>query len=262
MNSIATLHQLRLHLGFAAEDTAEDARLQDMLESASALITRTTHREFMPRRATIPHEVHLYDPTELILSEDVLELTALYNGTGDSIDIDSDVVVIASSVLHLINGSFVYEDTPLNAIQVQGIWGWHDDWSNAWVNSADTVQDNPLSDSATTLTVTDADGTNSIAHSPRFQVGQLLKIAEEYLRVLAIDTATNTLTVQRGVNGTTAAEHTTSTIIYIYHPPLDAMNLCLRLATWLYREPDGYVGDELPRVIWRMLNRLRRLKVA
>jgi hypothetical protein len=79
--------------------------------------------------------------------------------------------------------SFVWTHTPVQAVTVTGIWGWHDRWATAWRDSSDTVQDNPLSSGSTTLTVTDADGADSTGETPRFQVGHLLKIDSEYLWV-------------------------------------------------------------------------------
>ncbi len=132
-------------------------------------------------------------------------------------------------------------------MSVTGTWGWHERWSQAWRDSADAVQDNPLSSTATTLTVSDADGADSQQRSPRFQVGHLLRIEDEYLRVLAVDSGANTLTVQRGVQGTTAAAHAQTTAIEVYQPPREVESLCLRWAMWLYKEPDREVIEPLPK---------------
>jgi hypothetical protein len=260
MNTFVTLHRLRQHLGFAAADTSEDSRLLTLLEAATALLERGTQRRFTPRHATIAHSFNLYDAAGLLLQEDLLALTGLINGDGSSLSLSSTVILPGE--LRLINGAcFVYESTPLNAIDVTGIWGWHDDWLNAWRSSGDTVQNNPLSATSTALTVADADGADAENEVPRFQVGQLLKIEDEYLRVLAVNTTTNVLTVLRGVNGTTAASHAQNVAISIYQPPHDAALVCLRLAAWLYREPDNEFGQNMPGTLATMLYRLRRVRV-
>ena len=143
-------------------------------------------------------------------------------------------------------------------VTVTGVWGWHDDWSNAWIDSGDTVQDAPLTVSATTLTVTNADGLDTDGRSPRFQVGHLLRVDDEYLHVRAIDTTTNTLTVTRGVNGTTAATHVAGTPISVYRPAADVESLVLRWAGWLYREPDGVEPEPIPSALLDDLRPLRR----
>jgi hypothetical protein len=267
MYTLATLHQLRQRLGLASADTADDPRLLDALQAATAHIEQSANRRFCPRIATIGHTIGK-DRTELLLVDDLLELTALTDGDGSVIPL-SDVMLIPDSdepagALKLTDGRvFTWEETPEQAVTVTGVWGWHNRWSSAWLNSADTVQNNPLNASATALTVADADGADGNNQLPRFQVGQLLKIESEYLRVLAVNTATNVLTVQRGVNGTTAASHAQNTAISIYQPPLEVQILALRWAAWLYKEPDNRAAaSALPSSLTAALNPFRRLGVS
>ncbi|MFN8372565.1 MAG: hypothetical protein U0694_06775 [Anaerolineae bacterium] len=138
-------------------------------------------------------------------------------------------------MLHLTNGRPFFRSY-LNSVVVTGVWGWHDRPAEMWRNSSDTVQNNPLTNSGTSLNVTSVTGTDSAGQSPRLQVGHLLKIDEEYLRVLAI--SSNTLTVLRGVNGSTAAQHSLNAPIYTFQPVPDVHLLALRWAAWLYREGD------------------------
>ena len=268
MYLLATLHQLRQRLGLGESDTGDDARLLMALQAASAQIEAAAGRRFSPRVATIEHDIHPRHTTELLLEDDLLQLDSITNGDGSSID-TLDVITVPESVmdgpisvLRLIGGQgFVWEDTPLRAVQVTGLWGWHDRWSRAWRDSADTVQDNPLGAAATTLTVSDADGADGHNTTPRFQVGHLLRIDDEYLRVLAVNTSSNVLTVLRGVNGTTAAAHTQSTAIAVFQPPLEVEMLCLRWAQWLYKEPDNRSFSATPKHLAAALDGLRRTGV-
>ena len=172
MYTLATLYALRQHIGLDASDTTEDERLLDALQAAGAAIERRTRRTFQPRVASIAHDVNLRDVSELLLKEDLLELQSISNGDDSSIN-TSDVIQVADAVLRLTNGTvFTYDETPVSAITVTGIWGYHPDWQNAWEDSGDSVQDASLSASATSITVTDADAGNS----PRFQVGQLIRL--------------------------------------------------------------------------------------
>ncbi|HLV33702.1 MAG TPA: hypothetical protein VKY59_01255 [Spirillospora sp.] len=266
MYVLATLDRLRQRLGLSASDTADDARLLAALQAASAQIEAAAGRRFSPRVATIAHDVHPRHASELLLRDDLLRLDAISNGDGSSID-PLDVMTLPEalpdgpiSVLRLRGGRiFTWETTPLRAVLVSGIWGWHDRWSRAWRDSADTVQDNPLTSSASTLTVNDADGADGYAVSPRFQVGHLLRIEEEYLRVLAVQADTNTLTVLRGVNGTTAAAHDPGTAIEVFQPALDVEMLCLRWALWLYKEPDSRAFASTPAALTAAIGSLRRV---
>lgn len=125
--------------------------------------------------------------------------------------------------------SFEYSSTPQKANAVTGTWGYHDDWANAWLDTGDTVQDNPLTSSATTLTLTDVDGVDAYGVTPRVSPGMLLKVESEYLYVQDTSTAANTATVVRGVNGTTAAQHAQGTAVYSFRPAEDVTEALVRI---------------------------------
>lgn len=75
------------------------------------------------------------------------------------------------------------------------------------LSTSSTITDNPLTSGATTTTVAAGDG-------PNFQKGSLIQIDSEIMWVSA-DPATDTLTIVRGVAGTTAASHTQNTVVDI-----------------------------------------------
>jgi hypothetical protein len=265
MYTIATLYQLRQRLGLAASETADDARLLAALQAAAAQIERASDRRFCPRLASIPHTVNPKYPTELLLDDDLLELTGLTNGDGSAIFLGDVLALPANgpiSILRLTGGNaFIWDETPLHAITITGLWGWHDRWAEAWRNTSDTVQNNPLTSGATTITVSDADGADAETETPRFQVGHLIRVDSEYIRVLAVNTSTNVLTVQRGVAGTTAASHTQNTPIDSFQPAPDAQMLHLRYAAWLYKEPDNRGFQSAPADLAKAITPLRRITV-
>jgi hypothetical protein len=129
-------------------------------------------------------------------------------------------------------------------LYVTGTWGWHEDYSNAF-DSVDTVQDNPLSASATSITVSDADGTDVNGDTPRFSPGNLIKIEDELIDVTAVNTTTNILTVRRGVNGTTAAAHVQTTPISVYQVDERIQRIATRQATLLYARRGAYQVETL-----------------
>lgn len=260
MYTIATLYEIRQHLQLTDDDTSSDAELVKALQQASHLVESLTHRRYCPHVESRIASIDTDHPTELILPDDLLSLTFLTNGNGNSINLDNVTLVPANndapaSVLRLINGeAFTYSESAINAISINGTWGWHDRWSQAWRNSNDTVQDNPLSDNASIITVNDADGADNDGFSPRFQVGHLLQIESEYVRVLAIDTDTNELTVLRGVHGTTATSHVQDTAIQIYQPVAGIRDLTMRYAELLFKSIGIFDTSDDP-----MLRQLRRL---
>jgi hypothetical protein len=260
MYTIATLHDIRLHLNLADDDTSSDANLLKTLQQASHILESVTNRRYCPAIESRIASIDIAHPTELMLPDDLLALSALTNGDGSSISLDDVQTVpnhadLPASFLYLINGeSFSYNESPVNALSITGTWGWHDRWTQAWRDSEDTVKDNPLSDDATTITVSDADGVDADGFSPRFQVGHLLQIESEYVRVIAVNTTTNKLTVQRGVNGTTASSHAQDTAIDTYQPVPAIRDLCVLYGEMMFNSIGVFHSDADP-----LVSRLRRL---
>jgi hypothetical protein len=246
MNLYATLDDLRRYLGLTSAQTGDDDLLLAVLGAASRLIEGYAGRRFYPERYTRAYTYR--DPRTLLLEGDLLDLHTLTNGDGSTLDPEAYHLqppgesVKSAVVLDLTQTVFVHTGDPVDAITVDATWGFHPNWAAAWTDSGDSVQDDPLSSSATTLTVSDADGLDATGLRARFGVGQLLRIEDEILHVLVINTTTNTLTVTRGANGSTAAAHDQDTAIAVYQPPDDVRQVCLRVASWLYKQKDaGFV---------------------
>jgi len=246
MNIYATLSDTRRYLGLTAAQTGDDDLLLVLLAAASRLIDQYTGRRFYPARQT--HAYPAGDPGCLLLRDDLLGLHSLTNGDGSTIPAaayhlaPSGAPVSAAVLLDRTQAAFTHDGDPIDAIEVDGTWGYHPAWPDAWIASGDSVQDDPLASSATALTVDDADAPTITGYGTRFAVGQIVRIEDEYLHVLAINTSTNTLTVARGVNGTTAASHAQATTIDVYAPPADIQQVCLRVVSWLYKQKDaGFV---------------------
>lgn len=136
-----------------------------------------------------------------------------------------------------------------DSVDIVGTWGYHDNFAAMWIDSTDTVQDNPLSPSDTTLTV--ADGT-------KFETFQLIRIESEYLFITSI--STNALTVERGKNGTTAASHVTSTQIDTFVPMPSVAKECRRLVirAWYLRnnpkENMVFTPDQIKEIVEGSMN--------
>ena len=259
MHTLATLHALRLHLGLSPADSADDARLKQALRAASAHLERLAGRRFSPRRETI---VHRSDPRQaaLLLRDDLLHLLTLTDAaSGQSIPLENVVCLPEGGgpfygLRRADNGPFPA------ALAVEGIWGWHDRWPAAWAASGDAVQNDPLAAEAVTISAQDADGPAADGVRPRFQAGQLLRVGDEYLALLAVNAQTNALTVARGAHGTAAVAHSGRPPIDVYRPAPDVELLCLRWAAWLYREPDA-APDALPPALVAAIAPLQRARV-
>ena len=230
----ATFDELKDALGDAlgTGTTSYDVPMRVLAERASRAIDRLTGRQFWPETLTryldgsgeaaqwIPESLAL--TTVSMSNDDGANYTALAA---------TDYIAYGGALLEYnrtpylqlkmyINGTYTYWYTGQRSIRLAGLWGWHDDYGNAWEDSQDTTEDNPLTAGATTITVNDADGADLTGLTPRFQVGQMLRIESEYIFVTVVTAgSTNTLTVVRAYNGSTAAQHAQNTVIYIYRPP-------------------------------------------
>lgn len=253
MYSIATLHEFRRHLQLTETDSAADADLRQALEKASHLIESLTQRRYCPALETRRLTIDGSNPRELILPDDLLDLISIESERGNvSKDIARRVPSrpdLPASVLILNDGGVFSGD-----LSVTGVWGWHDRWSQAWRNSGDTLKDLKLDPGAALITVADVDGKDQDGISPRFQVGQLLRMKSEYLRLIAIDREGNRLRALRGVNGTKAVAHAKGAPLEIYRAASAIRDLCLRYAELLINSA-GLLEDETPPA----LRRLRRL---
>jgi hypothetical protein len=132
-------------------------------------------------------------------------------------------------------------DDPLDAIEIDGIWVCRRNYvTEGWRASGDTVQSNPLSSSATSITVTDADGVFYDGTIPRFSPGMLIQIESEWLSVEAVNTSTNVLTVIRGVRGSSAASHAQNTAISVWIPDPNIQRAATRWVAYMYHRRAVY----------------------
>lgn len=263
-NTLATVFQFKRHLGIPTNTTHDDDRLLTVLAAAYAHITHETGRHYIPYVAAIPHDVVPLLPNELILADDLLELTALRDASGE---IDPAQVTIhpmqpdPGSVLYHPTGRFVWDNNPKRAVTVTGVWGWHNTPHAMWLATGDSVQV-AIDAAATAVSVGDASAPYADGVTPRFCVGMVLRVGDEFLRVAAVDTTANLITVERGVQGTTAVPHDAGTALAVYRPPYSVLITVMQLAAWYYREPDRAALAEIPnQVVWTLLG-LRRITVA
>lgn len=264
----ATLYQAKQHLGLLSE-TTEDARLTQYLKWATGLINAYKMRRYDVRLVTIPHDAPLsmastfgrFDSSyavpsaqkSLILLDDLLEMMQFLNGDGTEIAADAYLLEpferTPYSVARLRSGTtWSLDDNgdASGALSLKGFWGYHPDYDNAWIDSLDSVRDNPLTAGATTIHVADVNGMTEDLESPRFQAGQLLRIEDDLALVLSASAVTgndDVLTVKRGVNGATAVQHVLGKTIKIFRPDPAIVQVCLRLVHWRFVQKDSDTFD-------------------
>lgn len=125
---------------------------------------------------------------------------------------------------------FTAGDSYQRTNELTALWGYHEEWSNAWLEA-----DSLAGDINTTVTTFSTNGSYSFAW------GQLLKINDEYMLVTDVSTPTTPI-VERAKRGTVAAAHSQDDYVYIFQPHLDIVQAVLRLTDFLYTQKDTKDG--------------------
>lgn len=231
-----SLSLLKLELG--TTQTTDDNLLRSKILAAIRDLEgpQKLGRYIEPRVATRYYqEGDIMADGRLSVGEDLLSVTALTNADGTS---------LASSAYWLeprnvtpfwyvrLKSGYAWDWETDGQITVAGVWGWHKDYGHAWADSGEQVED------AAGMTATQT--TITLGGVKSFEPMQLIKIDSEFMRVLS---CTSVLTVQRGVNGSTAATHAKDTTISIWLPCDDTSEMVIRMAAYLYRMKDSQVYD-------------------
>lgn len=128
---------------------------------------------------------------------------------------------------------------------VTGVWGWHGDYANAWLD-VDTVQNvGGISSSATTLIVADVDGSNEYGFAPRISVADYIRLGDEIMWVVATNTTTNVVTVKRAVLGTTASAHAQGTSVRVYQQMPEIVRVASRQTAFTYARQGSFQTQTL-----------------
>jgi len=118
---------------------------------------------------------------------------------------------------------------PWEAIEITGTWG----YGGSWVLTGATLGANMAIDATT---FTSSSGT-------LVEIGQTLKIDSEYLRIT--DVSGTTVTVLRAINGSTAAAHTSGTVIYEWSAEPLVKAQIERLVLWKLQQQQSPLAGQV-----------------
>ncbi len=222
--------------------TADDATIEAVLEVVSRLIDTTCGHHFYPRVAT---KYFSAEAGEYLVVDSLLAIASLktddggrtYGTTWATTDYDlypynallQQPPKPYTEIQLSPNGNQSFPTTA-KGVEIAGTWGAY----QVLRTPGATVSGNQ----------TDTDTSLEVSAGTDFDVGHILLIGSEQLRVTAI--SVNTLTVVRGVNGTTAAAITTGAGIQVHDFPLVG-EACFLQALRLFKRKDapfGIMGSE------------------
>jgi len=244
---LVLLSELKRHhnLALGDEDADEarllaiqnaDLRLRELIVSAGQFLTTdrmlANGRRFDRRVETryytpllVEHRGDLLGARTLLLGDDLVEVIELLNGDGVAVTdytllprsaAEKPKVRLGSSAL------WTYDDDPVEAVALAGVWG----WGGGWLSTGDAVQDDPLSAGAAMVSVSDY---------ANFEVGMMLAIEDEYVLVTdvtEVEEDDDTLAVTRSYNGSTAAEHANGSALSYFQAGASIREQVRRLVAW------------------------------
>ena len=243
MNAYADLTTLKSAAYLNITPTSEDAYLRKLLEQASRDIDKACDRHFY-----VKAETRYFDGSSSPMPiDDLLAITTFKLDEDGDATYESTLTVTTDYLTYPYNN---YPKTKLlsgndtsygsfasgvrKGIQIIGSWGY-----------GDGERESPILDSGTTVAVTDALDTTEtgvdVTSATPFSAGQTILIDSEQMYIQSI--ATSTLTVRRGMNGTTAATHIALSVIYIYEYPPPIVEAVLITAMRAWKRKDSAYQD-------------------
>lgn len=241
-------------------ETNWDVWLGDMIHQLSRQIDEYCHRHFYELSATKYYD--LQDTQRLRLDEELLAITTFTNGNSETLVSGTDFIpypldgppYLWLDVKRDSGSSFTFSGTTQKALSIEGKWGYHPDYAAAWYSTGDSVQNAAgITASASTMTVTSGDN---------FDVYETVKVDSEQMLITAINGVT--LSIERAINGTTAAAHDNGDAISTWVVPGIVSRSC---AVWivflLNTGPDSGIsrlrmGDYEEAVSFFLLDQMRQ----
>jgi hypothetical protein len=237
-NGYCTLTEILAFLPNSTNETT--AQLEQSIEAASRAIEMQTGRVFYPALKTNRYDLpELWFTNELQFVDDALELLTVTNGDDTTIASTEYNLYPLNSYpkkrLVLKNTSTVSFEADADGngeavLDIYGVWACHKNYGAAWL-AATTLNGAIASTSATTFTATS--GTPLAA-------GQVIRIDNELL--LVTNVSTNTITITRAWNGSTAATHDTASVVKIWQYEGDIKRATLIQATRYYKRATAIFG--------------------
>ena len=224
----------RSFLNIASTVTAQDAKVDDLIEMVSLAIEEELRCVFYPITKTLYFDHP--DPSNVLKLDEWLVSVDSFTTQNTDVEVTSgqyflmcgdsyvgppyDRLVMASDGTR---PNLLYSGTVQRANAITGKWGWRDEYE---ATGATVLNDPSLLAAGTSLTVL----------TGKLETHQMLLIGTEQLYVSSITAGSpnDTVTIVRAQNGTTAAIHLKDVTIYRQLAPFDIEELCGILVARLF----------------------------
>jgi len=243
--SYASIADVKGVLGISA--TTDDTMIRKQVEAASSAIDNYCNRIFVTQTAT-----KYFNGANTLWIPDLLSITTLKTDEDGDGTYENTYQVATEPIDYYLYGVGLEDtlntypkiriETSVNGdyngfatgcehgVQIAGVWGYGDGIS-ATPYVVDTTTTEGLDAGEVAIDVTSA--TNLSAGQLVLLVDSDTGKTNEQIYIYSISSLT--LTVERGVNGTTDQGHATSKTLYIYQYPSDIRQACIDLSVALYQ---------------------------
>jgi hypothetical protein len=238
MNAYADVVTFKSPEYAAITDKTEQVRFRKLLENASRYLDKRCGRHFYCKE-----ETRYFDGADRqLVIDDLLSLTTIKTDE-DGDGVFENTLASTDYFIYPLNGYPKYwlEINPngdyssfatgiQKGVEIVGVWGYGDSAT-------------PYADAGTDVNgaVAAADTTITVDDGSVFGAGMTIRIDNEQIYIESIEA--HVLTVQRGVNGTTAATHANDSDIYIYEYPMPIYQACLVIAMRAWKRKDSAFQD-------------------
>jgi len=124
-------------------------------------------------------------------------------------------------------------------VSITGFWGMREYYNtDGFIASEQTSP--VMTDTQTSIITSGIWGVDAYGATPLFSPGNLIRIDNELMDITAADATTKSLTLRRGIRGSTAAAHTVGSVISLWYPEDDIANAATRQAALLYARRGAY----------------------
>lgn len=119
-------------------------------------------------------------------------------------------------------------------ITIVGVWGFHRDYTNAWVDTGDTLQAE-INETVEAITLSDPSGKDDQRYAPRLSAGNVIRVGSEVMIVTNTTDNSGKVQVLRGALGSTAASHSAAAAVSVWKADSNLERATRRLAAYMHK---------------------------